>query len=79
MSDEKIKAALSAAMNKLPVPEVKPGKQSSELYVVVGTVLAGVLNKKLGLDISGDVIGYLIGLAASYVLSRTLLKSKASK
>ena len=58
--------------------QLAEGKRSSEFKVVVGVMLAGVVNPFLerivGVKIPEDVFIAMVGLAGGYLGSRTYLK-----
>lgn len=56
---------------------MKPGYKSSELGATVAVALLAALNRRLGLEISDDVLMALAGLAATYVAGRSWAKKGA--
>ncbi len=58
--------------------ETKPGVKTSELWVVVGTIISLLLQKKLGLDLDPTTIAAAASTAVGYALSRAHSK-KAPK
>jgi len=53
----------------------KQGWKTSEFWVTVATCLVTILNKAFGWEIPSEAILPVIGVAATYVLSRTVVKA----
>jgi hypothetical protein len=57
-----------------PPPATKPGYKASELHMLAGTILAAILNKKLNLDVSPEVMAAAIAAATAYAGLRSWVK-----
>lgn len=58
--------------------EIKPGFQTTEFGVAVGTIVAGLLNKRLGLDLSPADMAAITTIALGYIGQRWLVKRTAA-
>ena len=77
MDAKDIKAAAEQAIKAVDLNKLKAGKFSSELYVVAGTILSTLLTSAFGVAVPAELMVSLVGLAASYLASRTFLKAKS--
>lgn len=77
MDANDMRDAAAKAIQAVDVKKLKAGSASSELYVVVGTILSSLATAVLGIPIPSDLMVSLVGLAAAYLGSRTLLKVKS--
>ena len=57
---------------------MKPGVKSTEFGSVVAMVLLAALNKKLGLEISDEMLMTLAALVGGYIAQRGWVKSKVA-
>jgi hypothetical protein len=60
-----------------PVAPVKPGYKTSEFWLTLATAAAAILNRKLGLDISPEVLLTVAGTVGAYAISRMGTKRAA--
>lgn len=74
---QELRDAAEKALKAVDPQKLKAGSASSELYVVVGTILSSLATAVFGIPIPSDLMVSLVGLAAAYLGSRTLLKVKS--
>lgn len=53
---------------------MKAGHKTSEFYVALAGAIVPVINNAFGLDIDPISIAAIVGLCASYIVSRTVVK-----
>lgn len=53
---------------------MKAGHKTSEFYIALAGAIMPVLNEAFGLNIDPTSIASVIGLLASYIISRTVVK-----
>jgi hypothetical protein len=79
MDANDFKTAAEAAIKHVDVNKLKAGKVSSELYVVIGTILSTLITSATGVPVPSELLISIVALAGSYLASRTFLKAAHSK
>ena len=56
---------------------MKAGHKTSEFYVALAGAIVPVVNSAFGLNIDPVSIAAIVGMCASYIVSRTVVKKNA--
>ena len=57
----------------------KPGYTTTQFYLAAATLAAGVLNRKLGLDIQPAELATVAGMVVAFIAHRHFTYAKASE